>query len=256
MGLVIGIAYGLLHVRSPAPPLIGLVGLLGMVRGEQLVNAVRPQVVTAAHTSARQPPDHAGAARWAGCGTKVMVAVTFQEKSKMPRRTGVGLLALSLVLTAPFVALASSDEPAGINLGHQLHGRIRQDWPGFVYQQYFQIERYDAINDQNGHNLPTFQGVDINAATSLNQFIYVSPYHLLGGALGVDALLPIVDLSAAFAPTSPEKLTAYRGLRSAILLGGHSCRCRPWRSAEAWCSLSGLSLTWSPRAVRATTLII
>ena len=84
----------------------------------------------------------------------MMVAVTFQEKSKMPRRTGVGLHALSLVLTLSTAARASSDEPAGINLGGSsfMDGFGRTD-PGFVYQQYFQIERYDAINDQIGHNL-------------------------------------------------------------------------------------------------------
>jgi XapX domain-containing protein len=37
MGLVVGAAYGLVEVRSPAPPLIALVGLLGMVLGEQAV---------------------------------------------------------------------------------------------------------------------------------------------------------------------------------------------------------------------------
>jgi XapX domain-containing protein len=41
MGLAVGVAYGLLHVRSPAPPLIALVGLLGMVLGEQAIHAVR-----------------------------------------------------------------------------------------------------------------------------------------------------------------------------------------------------------------------
>ena len=35
VGLVVGVAYGLLRVKSPAPPLIALVGLLGMVWGEQ-----------------------------------------------------------------------------------------------------------------------------------------------------------------------------------------------------------------------------
>ena len=33
MGLVVGAAYGLVHVRSPAPPMIALVGLFGMVLG-------------------------------------------------------------------------------------------------------------------------------------------------------------------------------------------------------------------------------
>lgn len=41
MGLAVGVAYGLLHVRSPAPPLIALVGLLGMVLGEQAIQTVR-----------------------------------------------------------------------------------------------------------------------------------------------------------------------------------------------------------------------
>lgn len=35
-GLLVGIVYSLLHVRSPAPPVIALVGLLGILIGEQL----------------------------------------------------------------------------------------------------------------------------------------------------------------------------------------------------------------------------
>ncbi len=38
-GVLIGLVYALLKVRSPAPPAIALVGLLGMLAGEQLVNA-------------------------------------------------------------------------------------------------------------------------------------------------------------------------------------------------------------------------
>jgi XapX domain-containing protein len=34
MGLAVGVAYGLAHVRSPAPPAIALLGLLGMLMGE------------------------------------------------------------------------------------------------------------------------------------------------------------------------------------------------------------------------------
>jgi XapX domain-containing protein len=36
-GLLVGVIYGVLNVRSPAPPLIALVGLLGILVGEQLV---------------------------------------------------------------------------------------------------------------------------------------------------------------------------------------------------------------------------
>ncbi|PZV34946.1 XapX domain-containing protein [Mesorhizobium kowhaii] len=35
-GLLVGVIYGLLNVRSPAPPIIALVGLLGILVGEQL----------------------------------------------------------------------------------------------------------------------------------------------------------------------------------------------------------------------------
>jgi XapX domain-containing protein len=35
VGLLVGVAYGLIRVKSPAPPIIALIGLLGMVLGEQ-----------------------------------------------------------------------------------------------------------------------------------------------------------------------------------------------------------------------------
>lgn len=37
LGLLVGVIYGLFKVRSPAPPVIALVGLLGILVGEQLV---------------------------------------------------------------------------------------------------------------------------------------------------------------------------------------------------------------------------
>ncbi|MDO9367776.1 MAG: XapX domain-containing protein [Sphingopyxis sp.] len=36
-GLLVGLIYSLLGVRSPAPPVIALVGLAGILLGEQLV---------------------------------------------------------------------------------------------------------------------------------------------------------------------------------------------------------------------------
>ena len=36
-GLLVGFVYSLLNVRSPAPPMIALVGLLGILFGEQLI---------------------------------------------------------------------------------------------------------------------------------------------------------------------------------------------------------------------------
>lgn len=36
-GLLVGVIYALLNVRSPAPPVVALIGLLGILLGEQAV---------------------------------------------------------------------------------------------------------------------------------------------------------------------------------------------------------------------------
>ena len=36
LGLLVGVIYALFNVRSPAPPVIALVGLLGILAGEQI----------------------------------------------------------------------------------------------------------------------------------------------------------------------------------------------------------------------------
>jgi XapX domain-containing protein len=35
VGLLVGLTYGVIRVKSPAPPIVALLGLLGMVLGEQ-----------------------------------------------------------------------------------------------------------------------------------------------------------------------------------------------------------------------------
>lgn len=55
MGLAVGAVYGLVQIRSPAPPLIALVGLLGMVLGEQAVGQARHHLAPT-ETSIRQVP--------------------------------------------------------------------------------------------------------------------------------------------------------------------------------------------------------
>lgn len=37
VGVLVGVVYSLLGVRSPAPPVVALLGLLGMLVGEQLM---------------------------------------------------------------------------------------------------------------------------------------------------------------------------------------------------------------------------
>jgi XapX domain-containing protein len=54
MGLVVGVAYGLVDVRSPAPPMIALVGLFGMVLGQQAVDMAKRHFMPPPQTSIQQ----------------------------------------------------------------------------------------------------------------------------------------------------------------------------------------------------------
>lgn len=38
IGIIVGVAYALLNTRSPAPPVIALLGLLGMLAGETVMS--------------------------------------------------------------------------------------------------------------------------------------------------------------------------------------------------------------------------
>jgi len=49
VGFGVGLLYWLLKVQSPAPPLIALAGLLGMVLGEHAIPVVKAQLF--AHTA-------------------------------------------------------------------------------------------------------------------------------------------------------------------------------------------------------------
>jgi XapX domain-containing protein len=54
MGLAVGAAYGLIEVRSPAPPLVALIGLLGMVLGERAIDTAK---IYLAPPAIQQPHD-------------------------------------------------------------------------------------------------------------------------------------------------------------------------------------------------------
>lgn len=44
VGLLVGIIYYLLGVRSPAPPTVALIGLLGILIGEQFIPVARHMI--------------------------------------------------------------------------------------------------------------------------------------------------------------------------------------------------------------------
>ncbi len=54
-GLLVGLVYSLLNVRSPAPPVVALIGLLGILLGEQIIPVGRQMIAgTSIRTSWQQ----------------------------------------------------------------------------------------------------------------------------------------------------------------------------------------------------------
>ena len=51
VGLFVGILYGVIRVKSPAPPIVALLGLLGMVLGEQLGGWILTKNVSMVHAA-------------------------------------------------------------------------------------------------------------------------------------------------------------------------------------------------------------
>jgi XapX domain-containing protein len=54
VGLLVGMIYGLLNVRSPAPPVVALIGLLGILVGEQVIPVGRQMLTGTALGAAWQ----------------------------------------------------------------------------------------------------------------------------------------------------------------------------------------------------------
>ena len=51
VGLSVGILYGLIRVKSPAPPIVALLGLLGMVLGEQVGTWIQTKKLDVSHAA-------------------------------------------------------------------------------------------------------------------------------------------------------------------------------------------------------------
>jgi XapX domain-containing protein len=53
-GVLVGVVYSLVNVRSPAPPVVALVGLLGILLGEQIIPVGRQMIAGSALGAAWQ----------------------------------------------------------------------------------------------------------------------------------------------------------------------------------------------------------
>ena len=51
VGLLVGVLYGVIRVKSPAPPIVALLGLLGMVLGEQVGGWILAKKVSFTHSA-------------------------------------------------------------------------------------------------------------------------------------------------------------------------------------------------------------
>jgi XapX domain-containing protein len=66
VGLLVGVVYGVIRVKSPAPPIVALFGLLGMVLGEQaggwlLAKKIQTSKVVSTYiVGERKHPQHRG----------------------------------------------------------------------------------------------------------------------------------------------------------------------------------------------------
>jgi XapX domain-containing protein len=65
-GLVVGLLYYLVRVQSPAPPLIALAGLLGIVIGEHAIPFVQAQIRTP-DAQTQSAPTVAGSKQTSSC---------------------------------------------------------------------------------------------------------------------------------------------------------------------------------------------
>jgi hypothetical protein len=105
------------------------------------------------------------------------------------------LLTVLLCMAACFRLYAQDPTlpPTNLGLANVYDGIAGK--PGFVYQGYAQYFQTRGLFDGAGHNLHA--DLKINSLLQMNQLIYLSPVHVLGGNLGFTILVPIVQINSS-----------------------------------------------------------
>lgn len=95
-------------------------------------------------------------------------------------------------------AYASTYEPTGINLGGTsfMDGFGRND-PGYTLIELYQYKDINKISDHGGNQKVIFNDPKADTQILTSLLSYTSPYRLFGGALGFEALVPLVHLKAS-----------------------------------------------------------
>lgn len=109
---------------------------------------------------------------------------------------------------------ASTYQPAGIDLGATtFNDAFGSTEPGWTTIQLFQYKHNTKFYTNTGAQSSAFKNAQLNAFVWMPQIVYTSPIHVLGGALGFTAMLPVTSLNAhstEFNPYAPT-LTAHSG---------------------------------------------
>jgi hypothetical protein len=168
-------------------------------------------------------------------------------------RLGAAALVAGVFAAVPAAAQLSLPDivspPKGLNLGSTSFfdgfGRTTEGW---TWLQYGRYEDIDRITGPDGHNSPNFKGTHIQVFAALTQFSYYTGWHPFGGDnVGFSAAMPLINLNAHFADSSPVKL-ASNGFGIGDLVWGPIYQSRPYiadgRPIFSWrCQLLILSPT-------------
>ncbi|ASW47562.1 transporter [Xanthomonas hortorum pv. vitians] len=95
----------------------------------------------------------------------------------------------------------------GINTGGtSFFDGFTRTTPGWAVITYLRQSSLDAIKDARGNDVPVFDNPRIDSTLLLTQIAYVTPYKLFGGALGINTLVPLINLDASFGRNSVATL--------------------------------------------------
>ena len=120
------------------------------------------------------------------------------------------LLASSLLLSGKMAAAQNIAAPvppdvvklpAGINLGStSFYDGMGKTDPGWSILYYARLNHFTAIKDSSGHDSPLFVNPRIDAIINTVQATYNLPISVPGGAVAINAEIPIIDFRSHFDP--------------------------------------------------------
>ena len=133
-------------------------------------------------------------------------------------------LVFSLILSCVFVTSAHAfNQPWALNMGTTsfLDGGPDQPRHGLFFNQYVILVHSDVFMDSRGHAITAIPtGVHMNNWIFLSQFIYVSNRQIFGANLGMEFIIPYVDLNFEYSePGAADILPCDRSGMSDLCVG-------------------------------------